>query len=80
MTSLRLIRDICIKDNTIVEKADIETFVSTEGRKTHVGFCTVYGSVRFECRLLPLHPKFSKFTWTDHNLNSFPRSTVKPTY
>ena len=41
------------KVSTIVEKANIDTFVITEGNVAQTALWTAYGSVQVECRLSP---------------------------
>ena len=51
MNSFPLITYGCIKDNIIVGKADIESFVITEGTRTQTVLYTVRCSVHCDCGL-----------------------------
>jgi len=52
--SFRFIRYDCIKESTVQEMSDIDTFVNTLGNVAQTALWTVYESVHFECRL-PSH-------------------------
>jgi hypothetical protein len=51
MNSFPLITYGCIKDNIIVGKADIDTFVNTEGNRAQTALYTVWCSVHCDCGL-----------------------------
>ena len=58
------------KGSTTGEKANVDTFVITEGNVAQRALCTVYGSVQFEGRLSPI--PCSICISTDKNFRFFP--------